>query len=397
MQALLQSLGGRGGYPMPSNEPLAKLNAGRMEAAPIPSKPGKFMITPMVGKGVLQLVKDDQLTRFQWKDRISNVVDQEINHMIFPGDADFIKVNTGRAEDRVYMLQFTSNTSRRYFFWLQSKDDSNDEESVRKINEAMNNPQAAEAGAGGDGDQAAMMQNLLAGLGGPGAGAGAGGDMMGGGGAISPTTTQAPGPAAASTASAATSSPAAGAAGNRVQMADLASVLANLPPAPSGADAADGGAGGGPISGAALQSAMMGLAQAQATARQPVIPLQETILAEDVEATGILEDPAVQQALTALLPEGQRSPADLADNLHSPQFQQTLSSLTGALQTENFNSIFANFNLDAAAGADALARGNGVEAFLMAIEAQARTQSGDGAEEGDGEAKTDGSDPPASS
>lgn len=390
MQALLQSLGGGSGFPMPSDEPLAKLNAGRMEAAPIPSKPGKFMITPMVGKGVLQLVKDDQLTRFQWKDRISNVVDQEINHMIFPGDADFIKVNTGRAEDRVYMLQFTSNTSRRYFFWLQDKNDANDEEKVRKINEAMNNPQAVEA-AGGDGDQAAMMQSLLAGLGG--AGAGSGSDMMGGG-AMSSTTTPASGPATTSTAPA-SSAPASG-AGNRVQMADLASVLANLPPAPSGAEAADGGTGGA-ISGAALQSAMMGLAQAQASARQPVIPLQETILAEDVEATGILEDPAVQQELIALLPEGQRSPADLADNLHSPQFQQTLSSLTGALQTENFNSIFANFNLDAAAGADALARGNGVEAFLTAIEAQARAQSSDGAEEADGEAKTDASEPPASS
>ena len=71
--------------------------------------------------------------------------------------------------------------------------------------------------------------------------------------------------------------------------------------------------------------------------------------------------------------------------MHSPQYQQTLASLTSALQSENYNSIFANFGLDPAAGAEALARGNGVEAFLAALEAQAgASTSGENAAGGDG-------------
>lgn len=42
--------------------------------------------------------------------------------------------------------------------------------------------------------------------------------------------------------------------------------------------------------------------------------------------------------------------------MRSPQLRSTLGSLTGALQTENFNSIMSNFGLDPTRGADALAR-----------------------------------------
>ena len=55
--------------------------------------------------------------------------------MIFPGDAQFIKVVTGRPADRVYMLQFQNN--RRFFFWLQDKDDKDDAELTAKLNECV--------------------------------------------------------------------------------------------------------------------------------------------------------------------------------------------------------------------------------------------------------------------
>ena len=73
--------------------------------------------------------------------------------------------------------------------------------------------------------------------------------------------------------------------------------------------------------------------------------------------------------------------------MHSPQYQQTLSSLTSALQSENYNSIFANFGLDPAAGAASLARGNGVEAFVAALEADVSARasaSGSGSSSGSG-------------
>uniref|UniRef100_A0A7S2CKT5 Pru domain-containing protein n=1 Tax=Florenciella parvula TaxID=236787 RepID=A0A7S2CKT5_9STRA len=145
MQALMQAMGNMQGMGAPP-EPLVKVKAGKMEAVPIAGT-DKFTISPMKPKGQLQLLKDETgMMRFQWKDRISQTVDEEgqgVNHMIFPGDANFVKVVTGREGDRIYMLQFSAQASRRYFFWLQDKDDKDDAELTGKLNEYMNNPEAA--------------------------------------------------------------------------------------------------------------------------------------------------------------------------------------------------------------------------------------------------------------
>ena len=95
--------------------------------------------------------------KFQWKNRISDSVDPNCDHMVFPGDAKFEKVNTGRPGDRVVMLQFTSNTSRRFFFWLQHKKDEDDAEITKKFNDALNGVDiaAAAAAAAAEGGDAA--------------------------------------------------------------------------------------------------------------------------------------------------------------------------------------------------------------------------------------------------
>jgi hypothetical protein len=49
----------------------------------------------------------------------------------------------------------------------------------------------------------------------------------------------------------------------------------------------------------------------------------------------------------------------LWSQLRSPQLQQAMDSLTGALQSENFNGIMASFGLNPADGAEDLARGDG--------------------------------------
>jgi hypothetical protein len=46
--------------------------------------------------------------------------------------------------------------------------------------------------------------------------------------------------------------------------------------------------------------------------------------------------------------------------LRSPQLQQALGSLTSALQSDNFETVFANFNLQPADGAEAINVGDGV-------------------------------------
>ncbi|TYZ53522.1 hypothetical protein PybrP1_008983 [[Pythium] brassicae (nom. inval.)] len=123
---------------------LVAFNAGKMTVAPAAN--GKFLITPDLKKGRISLSRgDDQLLHFQWTDRQSGSSPEDF--IIFPDDATFSKVDTGRAGDRVLLLQY-KNSSRRFFFWMQNKDSTRDDELVKKVNDCMNN--AAQSSAGGE-------------------------------------------------------------------------------------------------------------------------------------------------------------------------------------------------------------------------------------------------------
>lgn len=63
--------------------------------------------------------------------------------------------------------------------------------------------------------------------------------------------------------------------------------------------------------------------------------------------------------------------AELRATLRSPQLRQSIESLVNALQTGNYNTVMASFELDPTAGADKLAVGDGVGALLSAIQAWA--------------------------
>jgi hypothetical protein len=99
-------------------------------------------------------------------------------------------------------------------------------------------------------------------------------------------------------------------------------------------------------------------------------PLSHIINADDALAVATASD-SVAAGLAAELPEGQQDPSHLEAAIRSPQLAQALRSLTGALSTDNFETIFANFGLDPAAGADLMARGDAVGAFLAALQAKA--------------------------
>lgn len=161
---------------------LVSFNAGKMTAKP--SANGKFLVTPQLEKGKVCLSRgDDQLLHFQWVDRQTGASPEDF--IIFPDDAHFAKVDTGRPDDRVYILQY-KNSSRRFFFWMQNKDASRDEELVKKVNDCMNNAQAAASSDGGRGsgnnvqlDHNAIMQMLGAmGAGDQGRGAGGSGQAV---------------------------------------------------------------------------------------------------------------------------------------------------------------------------------------------------------------------------
>lgn len=169
---------------------------------------GTYLVTPEVQKGLISLVRgDDQLIHFQWSNRhVSTPVDDFI---IFPHDCAFSKVNTGRAQDRVYLLQY-QNSARRFFFWMQDKKSEQDESNATKLNNMMNNPPQANAAPSGTtagvGPNGQMDQNALL-------------QMLG----VVPGSSPAP----AGTTNGSTNAPAV------VQMSDLQHILQNMGMAPT--------------------------------------------------------------------------------------------------------------------------------------------------------------------
>mmetsp|Transcript_2639 Transcript_2639/g.5605 ORF Transcript_2639/g.5605 Transcript_2639/m.5605 type:complete len:324 (-) Transcript_2639:134-1105(-) len=168
----------------------------------------------------------------------------------------------------------------------------------------------------------------------------------------------------------------------------------------AGGTAAPPAAGvGGGLTLADLQGAMAGLATASppsASAAGP--PLSELASQDIIDESGILDDQSCVERLTALLPEGQRTESALRENVRSPQVAQCLQRLTAALAEEDgstFNSIIANFQLNPADGAAAMAAGNPIEAFLNCLLKDVERKEGvkkveDSGEGGEGETKQDG-------
>ena len=102
---------------------------------------------------------------------------------------------------------------------------------------------------------------------------------------------------------------------------------------------------------------------------QPLIaPLSDVVT--EAEVAPLLADPEIVAALLPLLPEGQQTEEELRTTIRTPQFRSTLRTLSSALMSDNVNSIFANFGLNAVDGGDAMAQGNPILAFLQALQAQ---------------------------
>jgi hypothetical protein len=72
-------------------------------------------VVPDLRKGYIQLLNEDDLLHFQWKER--SAPDAEDDLIIFPEDAKFVRVEEA-GEGRVYMLRFESSKAK-HFFWMQ--------------------------------------------------------------------------------------------------------------------------------------------------------------------------------------------------------------------------------------------------------------------------------------
>ncbi|OQS04878.1 proteasomal ubiquitin receptor ADRM1 [Thraustotheca clavata] len=379
---------------------LVEFNAGKMTTAPKETGSTKLVITPDLQKGKIVLVRgDDQLLHFQWKNRTTGAVVDDF--IIFPNDASFQKVDTGRPNDRVYVLQY-KGSSRRFFFWMQNKDGSKDVEQAKKVDDLMNSTAPAASSSSRRGNDAspldpnAIMQ-MLGALGG-------GSDDGHGSSAVQmaelqqilqhmgmPASSSTGASANPSTASA-VSSPAPSAVPNSpqeddeddededVNMEEMSEEeLLRLAIEESMRDVQDDSQQHEPevpatpapptatpsIQLADFQRAMAAALNVQQST--PRTPISITALLQQPAVQTVLQDPSVQAELLPMLPESLQTQEELAGTTRTPQLRQCVGALSHALNSSNFNGILSNFGLDASAGHAELMRGDGIGAFLAAV------------------------------
>lgn len=93
-------------------------------------------VSPTKGAIILQN-GEDGLLHFMWKNRQTNNVEEDL--ILFPSDAVFQKVEQS-AWGRTYILKFASS-NQRHFFWMQDADPSRDAEFVSNVNRLLDDPQ----------------------------------------------------------------------------------------------------------------------------------------------------------------------------------------------------------------------------------------------------------------
>lgn len=325
---------------IPETPPLVSFKAGKMKLVEQPT--GSYKCEPDTSRGEVRLVYNtfDNLVQWQWYDRrTKKVVDK---YPITEEGSTFERIdlspNKKHKNDRIYVWT-SKNTEGIYkydMYWMQDISDEKDDEIVAQVNQYL----ADLASAAPEGATPPIVES----------------------------TNNDP------------SSAATGTSGSANQIDALSSILENLGMPQSDVDATTPATSGGSSSApiqltlADLQGAMQGIQaqQQQQASSVPGPPLNELVTSEAI--TAILEsDDAVKQRLIQMLPEGQQTEESLADNLRSPQVQQTLRTLTQALLPDDngdlsgYASVIANFNLDPADGQDALTSGNPIQAFLDCI------------------------------
>mmetsp|Transcript_28896 Transcript_28896/g.79317 ORF Transcript_28896/g.79317 Transcript_28896/m.79317 type:complete len:398 (+) Transcript_28896:121-1314(+) len=338
----------------PQTPPLVSCKAGKMI---VESGEGeedattKYQCKPDTTRGEIRLVydKDTSMLQFQWYDRRDQkVVDRHMIPTSTKMDAGtFERVPLSgkkHARDRIYVWthyeEDNLKTPKYDMYWMQDESEEKEDETVAKINQYLADPASA------------VPKDAS------------------------------PPVAAAASSSGSDTAPASGGTQSQSQVDALSTILENLgmPQSEGGATSstdapvsADSSAApaAGTLTLADLQGAMAGMQQQQQSST--VVPLSEVVTPAAIEA--LLERDDICQRLMELLPENQRTKEQLADNLKSPQVQQTLRTLTQALlpddagNMDGFYSVLANFNLPAPTdgAGTAAAMANPIQAFLEAV------------------------------
>ncbi|CAB53088.1 19S proteasome regulatory subunit [Schizosaccharomyces pombe] len=113
---------------------LVSVKAGKLQR-----KPGTNILQADHRKGVIYMqMASDELLHFYWKERARVSREVEDDYIIFPEEAEFIKIDectTGR----VYALKFKSS-SQIHFYWMQEYSDEKDKETASLINQLIADP-----------------------------------------------------------------------------------------------------------------------------------------------------------------------------------------------------------------------------------------------------------------
>ena len=326
------------------------------------------------GKAVLSM-EDDGLLRFQWRLRHSDNNEQQ--YFLFPAGATWTKVSECK-DGRVFLLKFKDSEVRR-FFWMQEPTSTaakKDAEVLKRVSALIASPpkfgapipKEQEEEESKEPEDVAMVD--ASGV------AGSSGSIesraSGETATVQGTDTPATNPNAANQehrGAILTPPPAAAAA--TAAAAPAAAAAAASSSAPAAAAAAGAAGAGGALNANSLLSTLNAMAQ-QLQARQEAeagAGVEDVLDASRVQP--LLDvDAGLVDALVEFLPEGQRSPESLRAQLRSPQMQQTMSRLTSILNSAQFGQLMASLSLPATGGL-------GVDAFLKAIQEQAKKQQDD--------------------
>ncbi|KAG4304500.1 hypothetical protein PORY_002210 [Pneumocystis oryctolagi] len=99
------------------------------------------LVKPDTRKGmVFMKVGQDDLVHFCWKDRITNVIEDDL--IIFPDEAEFFRVKES-PEGRVFALRFKSSM-QIHFFWMQEFKNDKDQYYLDKINDVIKSHTASD-------------------------------------------------------------------------------------------------------------------------------------------------------------------------------------------------------------------------------------------------------------
>ncbi|KAN0117378.1 Proteasome complex subunit Rpn13 ubiquitin receptor domain containing protein [Hyaloscypha variabilis] len=108
-----------------SANPIITFKAGRCD---IDQSNRPWKITPDPTPGYIYMYSEDDMTHFCWRERSKPMNDEEnLDLIMFPSDAHFEPYEyktsnqpTSKTNGRIFVLKFSSSSSR-HFFWMQSK------------------------------------------------------------------------------------------------------------------------------------------------------------------------------------------------------------------------------------------------------------------------------------